>query len=429
MSNFSKFAVILLCCESCFVRSEVPLIHEIIDEQLEKIFGTSDLTTRGNINSAVLFGREANKAFDPYISVLGDAFITYKNSKHSVGYGAEIGFKIRSGGVKAGRAIVDTANIRLFHDRWGTLKLGYTESAAYLFNSHSRKLLVGYESFECSAKGLEYFYDLPKGAISNGAPSFDNKAAKIVWLSPTYKGFSAGISYAPNNRFQNPFKVKHVKENGEVSQKRSYDSSTDFYKNVTTVAVAYEHGLPDAFNWRIAAEYWYGVSSSYLTNRNICNLNAYNVEVDIGYDKFQVAFNFTDNRKSGLAKEYVAEQSVKFDESKIYNISDQEVGICSSADAGKVYRAVFGYSFGKWKTSIGYLYSKVKVSHDEDTHHKVFTTAIEYGFNRMSSAYIEYDHMNTRLSNRSKIYNKCVYNKGYKNDHANIFVVGVKINI
>lgn len=431
MSNFSRFAIAVFGCGSCCfaMAEETPLIHEIMDEQLEKIFGTSNLTTHGNVDSAMLVGHEHNKTFDPYVSVLGDAFITYKNNKHKIGYGAEVGFKIRSGVVKGGRAIVDTAHLRFSHDLCGTVKIGYTESAAYLFNSHSRNILTGYKSFECSAKGLEYFYDLPKGAISNGAPDFDNKSAKIVWLSPTYKGFSVGISYAPDGRFQNPFKVRHVKDNDEINAKLNFDSSTDFYKNETTVAVAYEYGLPDSFNFRLSGEYWFGTASSHLRNRNIHNLSAYNIGLDVGYDKLQASFNFTDNGKSGLANRYAADQDFVFDANHTYNIVDPEVGIRSGADAGKVYRAVVGYSWDKLKMSAGYLYSKVKMSHNEDTHHQVVTAAVEYDFDRMVGAYIEYDHMSTHLSDRSKIYNKCVHKKGYNNDHANIFIVGVKINI
>lgn len=434
MSSFSKFAVALFGCGSCCCviadqTEETPLIHEIIDGQLEKIFGTSDLTTRGNVDSAMLVGHERNKVFDPYVSVLGDAFITYKNNKHKIGYGAEAGFKIRSGVMKGGRAIVDTAHLHFSHGIFGTLKIGYTESAAYLFNSHSRNILTGYKSFECSSKGLEYFYDLPKGSISNGAPDFDNKSAKIVWLSPTYKGFSVGISYAPDARFQNPFKVRHVKNNGEINEKLNFDSSTDFYKNETAVAVAYEYGLPDSFNFQLSGEYWFGTASSHLRNRNIHNLSAYNIGLDIGYDKFKASFNFTDNGKSGLANKYAADQDFEFDVNRAYSISDPEVGIRSGADAGKVYRAAVGYSWGKLKMSAGYLYSKVKMSRSEDTHHQVVAAAVEYDFDRMIGAYAEYDHMSTHLSDRSKIYNKCVYKNGYSSDHANIFIIGVKFNI
>lgn len=411
------------------VEEEVPLIHEFINDGIEKIFGTTNLTTKGNIDVGVVLGHESNKNLDPYISVLGDAFITYKNSKHKIGYEAEVGLKIKSGVMKNGGAIVDTANIRILHDYLGVLKFGYTESAAYLFNSASRSILAGYKSFECSSKGLERFYNLPKDSISNGAPGYDNKAAKIVWLSPTYKGFSAGLSYAPNNRFQNPFKVAHIKEDVEVNAKTNFNSSTDYYRNLTTAALAYEYGLPDSFHCRLVGEYWHGNVSSGAKSRNIHDLNAYNLGIDIGYGKFNTSFNYTDNGKSGLAREFANDENFTFEENKSYAITDDAIGIRPGADAGKVYRMVAGYSFGKVKTSLGYLKSKVKFSDSDSIKHDVITVAAEYTFNRAVGAYVEYDHMATKIGDRARAYEKSVYGTDYKNDHANIFILGLKINL
>lgn len=430
-----KIAIVLMYCGTSFAETkkntdeEVPLIHEIINEQIEKIFGTSNLTTRGNVDVGTVLGHESNKTIDPYISVLGDAFITYKNNKHKVGYGAEIGLKIKSGVMKNGGAIVDTANIHISNDYLGILKLGYTESAAYLFNSASRNILAGYKSFECSSKGLERFYGLPKDAISNGAPGYDNKAAKVVWLSPTYKGFSAGLSYAPNNRFQNPLKVHHIKEDIEVSPKTNFNTTTDYYRNLMTAALSYEYGLPDSFHYRLVGEYWHGNAASGAKNRNIHDLNAYNIGLDIGYGKFNTSFNYTDNGKSGLAREFAKDEDFVFDPSKDYSINDDAIGIRPGADAGKVYRVAIGYSFGKLKTSFGYLKSKIKFSDKDSIKHDVLTVATEYTLNRAIGVYAEYDYMGTKMGDRARAYEKCVYGTDHQNDHANIFILGLKINL
>lgn len=431
--NFCKTMLMLFCCNAVFAETpkkadeEVKLIHEFINENIEKIFGTSNLTTKGNIDVGTVAGHESRKSLDPYISVLGDAFITYRNDKRNIE--AEVGLKIKSGVMKNGGAIVDTANIRFLNDYFGILKIGYTESAAYLFNSASRSILAGYKSFECSSKGLERLYTLPKDSISNGAPGYDNKAAKIVWMSPTYKGFSAGLSYAPNNRFQNPFKVAHISENVDVNPKTNFNSKTDYYKNFITAALSYEYGLPDSFHCRLVGEYWHGTAASRAKNRNIRDLNAYNLGLDIGYGKFKTSFNYTDNGKSGLARDFAKDGDFTFDETKNYAITDDEIGIRPGADAGKVYRMVAGYSFGKVKASVGYLKSKVKFSDNDNIKHEVIAVATEYTFNRAVGAYIEYDYMGTKIGNRARAYEKAVHGTDYKKDHANIFILGMKINL
>jgi len=430
MKNIYRISLMALAVIANNAHTEQPkLLHEVIDEKIEQILGISTISTRGNLDLAMLCGKEDAKNFDPQASMLGNAFITYKDHNDKIGYGAEVGFKTRSGIVKAGRAIVDTAHIDLQHDYFGTFKFGYTESVAFVFNSSSRDILVGYKSFECSDKGLEYFYQMPTDAILNGAPRFDNKAAKIWWMSPTYKGITIGLSYAPNDRFQNPFKVKRVKDESNFGSKCSYVSSLDYFKNFTTGAISYEHGNLQKFHYCAAFEYWYGKAASYVKNRHIRDVHIYNIGLDLGYNKFKTSFNYTDNGKSGLATEYIAENTAVYDSSANYSVSDNTVGICNGADAGKVYRAVMGYDFGKIKLSAGYLYSKQKLSSSNNINSRIISAGIEYKFDRAMSTYFEYDHIRTRMCDQGMIYEKAVYKKDRKNNNANMYIFGMKINI
>lgn len=429
MSDIYRVSSILVLCVAGNLHADVKLIHELLDEQIESVFHTSNVSTKGDLNFAILTGKHDAKSMDPSVSTLGNAFITYKNSAKGIGYGAEVGFKIRSGTVKGGRAIVDTANLHITHDYLGTFKLGWTESAAYLFNSTSRNILMGYKGFECSDKGLEYFYYYPTDAITNSAPKYDNKAIKFVWLSPTYKGFSAGLSYAPNDRFQNPFKTNHLREDDFLNSRCGFNTTADFHRNVITAAVAYEYGLSDAFHYRLSLQYWHGSTDTYLKNHKLRNLRAYNVGFDIGYGKFNSSLNYMDNGKSDTATQYANNDNIRFDASKNYSVNDAFVGIRPGADGGKVYRVAMSYAWGKLKTSLGYLHSKVKLSDNENIRHHTVSVAAQYDFDRAIGVFLEYDYLKTYTCDRARIYDKAVYRKDRTNNRGNIFITGIKINL
>jgi predicted porin len=409
---------------------EDKLLNEKISEKLLENGIDCPFVFNGDIDCTCLFVKQKERAdFNNTVASLrGNVNLAYLGRADNYGYGFEIGCKINSGIIKQGDATVQTSFIFFEEDRYGILRLGYTNTAADLFSIGGDKFLVGYGG--AGSRNLWAFYNQSAGTITSaGFPYDDIKAAKILWLSPTISGFSTGISFTFDSRNASIFKTKRNKLK-EVNKKTDfYRNFPVFSKNIVTAGIAYEYGMPDEFNAKIAFAIWLGKGKSQLENGfEVNNLRAYNIGITLGYEKFNFSIGYTDNGKSLLSKKYVDADIAVFDSSRNYNLTDPEVGIKEGATAGKAYSLGLSYSLSPFVFSCGYFKSIVKFSKDENVNANIFSLAAQYTLNKSFSFYVECDNVSTDTCARAQSYSKANFLSYQGKNHANLFMIGSKIN-
>ncbi len=399
--------------ENATSSEDVKLLNESVDELLKENGYDTNWSFSGILNgSAVMLHQSIPTDDTATASLDGDIYIRYDNKWNDLGFGLEIGNKVKSGLLKQGSAIVDTSFIYIESDKYGKFKFGYTNTAADTFSITYASVLTGYTGPDSGY--LSSFYNQTSGSIiSTGFDRDDGKSLKVVWLSPIVSGWSMGLSYSPNSRDGHLFKENRNKVEKDYSPKQNYADKDSYSKHNFTGGIAYEWGDPEAFNAKISVAGWYARGKSDVSNvRNVCG---YNVGALLGYGKYSLALGYTDNGRSLLPSHFVE--------------PSEKAGFCSGADAGKIYNIGIGYKGEKVELSAGYFHAVKKFASKQRSNSNIATFAAQYNFNRAFSAYVEYDNIRTRTCERSIETEKVVDGFAYGNNHANMFVIGSKINL
>lgn len=404
------------------------LFHEWLEEKLKGKEFLSNFSIGGVIDIAAVAIDQKEKGDDSTsVSSQGHIDLTYQDTCNYGGYGAFMKFRTRSGIIKAGGAIVEQGYLFWETNKVGTFKAGWVNTAADEFCIDGSAVLVGYQGF---GNGFfTTFYTPTSGLLIDSGFLYDEGAAKIWWKSPVVKGFSAGLSFTPNARKKNPFYSSTVRTDRDFSSSRSFETDSVWQENVVTGGLAYEYGLPEKFNMTISLSGWLGKTKCLNGDWTVRNIQGYNIGVLLGYNKFKMALGYTDHGKSGMPSEYAEGDTLVYDENTNYNIKDKHIGIKPGANAGQLYSVGISYDFGKLVCSAGYLYGERKFSGSEKATSKVATFAAEYAFDKMWSGYIEYDHITTDTCDRIMVYDKAVDGNAFGNNHANLYIIGTKINI
>ncbi|MBE6447082.1 MAG: hypothetical protein E7015_01165 [Alphaproteobacteria bacterium] len=402
--------------ENAVASGDDKLFHEIVDEFARSHNVCTRWTFDGSITNAMVMTNQSHDADgNCFPSLEGDVYIKYDNQYNGLGYGLEIGNKIRNGLLKGGAAIVDTSYVYVESDKYGKFKFGYTNSAADTFSLSYASVLTGYAGPDSG--NLSNFYAQTSGSIiATGFERDDNKSLKVVWLSPTINGWSMGLSYSPSSRDAHLFKEDRNKIGKDYSPAQNFADQTSYSRHNFTGGIAYEYGTPDAFNAKIAVAGWYAQGESdFVKVRKVCG---YNVGAILGYKEYKLAMGYTDNGKSLLPSNF-SDTSVK-------------TGYCHGADAGKVYNIGLGYTKDKWELSVGYFHAVKKFASNERTNSNVATVATQYNFNKTLSAFVEYNNIRTRACARAIATENDSAAGGdgsaVENNRANMLIVGTKIN-
>jgi predicted porin len=349
-------------------------------------------------------------------------------------YGFETMAKVSSGLIKGGGSVFRTACLFLEHDNMGIFKVGFTRTAADTFSVDSCGLLTAYNGFE--SQNFSIFYNESAGSTVDIGSQFldDSRALKISWKSPVASGFSVGLSFTPDTRTCNPFRTLRKEQKCAKCDDKlisQFGMGKTYSKNVVSCGAAYEIGDPKALNAKVSVAGWFGQGKSGLGDVKVHNVCAYNVDLKIGYDSFNIAFGYTDNGKSLMARERASEDIGAFDPDRKYSPMDAFVGFRDGADAGKIYSARTAYSFKNLSLSAGYMKSIVKFSGSEKATGDVLSLGAEYKFHKALSLYVEYDHIKTDTCARAQAMKSA--SKGESGapgkNKANLFIIGSKISI
>ncbi len=419
---YKKLLVVSLLPCLCFAeakKEDTKLLGEVIEDQLKDVPLLSGLSIDGKLNLAFVTSNQSlsHDVEDPSVSLDGDINIKYKKVIDGIGVGIHIGTKARSGILKSGSAIVDTSYAFLETDKLGQFRIGYSKSAGSLFSVSYADVLTGY-NLPDSGNIATFFAQTSGTILGTGFDKDDSKALKIVWLSPTFYGWSVGLSYAPSSRDGHLFKEKRNKVEKDYSPTQNFADQTSYTKHNFTAGLSYEYGDPEAFNIKISLAGWLAKSKTDLEINKLRDVKGYNIGAILGYKKFKLALGFTDNMDTMIPRgEYLVDKDT----------TDSQM--CAGANAGKIYNIGMGYTFGKLETSVGFFHAVKKWSKSERSQANIATAAVQYNLDKMVSIYAEYDNIRARTCDR--IYNSEFDADGtaYGNNRANLFIVGAKFKI
>jgi len=423
---------------------DTKLFGDFVKEQTDDIPLLEGLTVDGELKFGfVTANQHLSKEVDnPSAFLDGDVDINYKTVVDGIAWGFKIGTHARSGLVKQGSAIVDSSFLFADTGNLGQFRIGYSKSAGAMFSVSYADVMTGYNLID-SGNAPCFFAQTSGTILGTGFDKDDGKSLKFVWVSPTIKGWTLGFSYAPNSKDGHLFKEKRNKSEKDFSYAQNFADDSSYIKDSFTAGISYEYGDPEAFNLKVAAAGWLAQGRS--DNSDPRNVQGYNVGAILGYGKYKLALGYTDNINSMLPKtlgntpwdgtDGKGNQLVSA-EDKITRTID--VGMGGEANAGKIYNIGAGYFGDKWEMSAGYFQAEKKWSPTDKAKSKIATVAVQYNIDKMVSAYVEYNNIRTECTDRiyySEIFSETNNGtektsfKAHRNNRANLFIVGAKINL
>lgn len=404
------------------------LFGEFIKEKTEGVPLLSDLSISGQLQfgfvAANQYLSKVKENDIPSAFMDGDVDINYKAVVDGIGWGFKIGTKARSGLIKSGSAIVDTSYLFADSDKLGQFRVGYSKSAGAIFSICYADAMTGYNIVD-SGNLATFFAQTSGTIIGTGFDKDDGKALKVVWLSPTIKGWSLGLSYAPNSRDGHLFKEKRNEVGKDFSKTQNFADESGYTKDSFSAGISYEYGDPDAFNLKLSVAGWLAQGRS--DNSDPKNVKGYNLGAIFGYGKYKLALSFTDNKDSMLPK-FLTNDKTWTDDKGVSHV----VGMGPGANNGKVYTVGLGYFGEKWEMSAGYFHAVKKWADKDRAQTNIATVAVQYNVDKVWSAFVEYNNVRTKTSDRIYYSELCDENPdgvAYRNNRANLIVAGIKVNI
>lgn len=401
------------------------LLGEFIKESTEGVPLLENLAISGQLNFAFVAVNQSlsDKKDNPTFSLDGDVNIDYKTVVDGIGWGFRIGTAARSGIIKGGSAIVDSSYLFMDTDKFGQFRVGYSKSAGNMFSVSYADVMTGY-NFMDSGNAATFLAHTSGTILGTGFDRDDSKALKICWLSPTVKGWKFGLSYAPNSRDGHLFKEKRNKIEKDYNPAQNFADQSAYIRDSFTGGISYEYGDPEAFNLKIAVAGWTAQGRSDALDIDPRNVQGYNVGAIFGYGKYKLGLGYTNNINSMLPKAL---------SNDIKDTNGNVVGMGPGANNGQIYNVGVGYFGDKWEFSAGYFQAEKKWSYDDKATSKVATVAVQYNVDKVLSAYVEYNNIRAKTADR--IYNSEMDKDhggdgvAYKNNRANLLIIGAKINL
>ena len=395
---------------------DTKLLGEFTREQCQDVPLLEDLIVSGELKLAFVTSNQylSNEVDVSSVSLDGDVNIDYKKVVDGIGFGFRIGTKARSGMIKGGSAIIDSSYVFADTDNLGQIRFGYSKSAGSMFSVSYADVLTGYNLVD-SGNASAFYAQTSGSIIGTGFDKDDSKALKVVWLSPTIKGWSIGFSYAPNSRDGHLFKEKRNKIEKDYSPAQNFADYQSYIKDSFTGGISYEYGDPNAFNMKIALAGWTAKGRTDAVTK-LRDVKGYNIGAILGYAKYKFALGFTDNMDSMIPKDLVDPAAQKF-------------GMCPGANDGKLYNIGVGYFGEKWEMSAGHFHAVKKWSGNERSNSNITTVAVQYNVDKMFSTYVEYNNIRTKTCDRIRKSEEHSDGQSYGNNRANLFIVGAKIKL
>jgi len=224
----------------------------------------------------------------------------------------------------------DEANV-FFSGGWGKLELGSNDGIENNYKPGGYSVIAdkdgawdgkaGFNKYGSSA-----FIGTDLGARVAGADSTTGDATKITYYTPSFSGFSAGVSYTPDS-------------GDEFNHGINDDTTTTNLSNAVSAAVQYKGTFSDV-SVQVAARY---LASDFEANdrgagntTDLEDMRAWGIGGVVSFAGFSLGASYQDLGDSGVTK------------------ANADAG----ADAGKWYDVGIGYATGPYKVSVAYMHSE-----------------------------------------------------------------------
>lgn len=228
---------------------------------------------------------------------------------------------------------------------FGTVVLGQDDGVGDNTVPHAGSALVGSYGFDGSFVGGTSGSTGDVGSARIYGPAHGTSdSAKVSYYTPSFGGFSAGISFTPDDNSGNGSSTTTADlSSGEVST-----STPDTYDNHVELMAAFSGELAGA-DLTVAAQYQ-TAEAAVATNEDV---EIFEIGATVGIAGFTVAAGYVDNGDSLEAQN-------------------------SRSDSGTAFDIGVGYSFGATAVSVGYLVSERADANGQDDEYENLAFDVEY---------------------------------------------------
>lgn len=161
---------------------------------------------------------------------------------------------------------------------WGQIQLGDTPAPETNFEVHAPSVGIGQ---------ADYAFGIDTGLFSYYQAYEDTYDTKMVYYTPVFSGFQAGISWAPEQG-----------SSGRDNARSKIASSNNLYRDLISVGAAYNKEFGDVSLAIGAGGQW----GSTKRNAGVGDFGVWNVGVNVGYKGFTFGGNYYDNGETFLSK-------------------------------------------------------------------------------------------------------------------------------
>jgi len=234
---------------------------------------------------------------------------------------------------------------------WGRLTMGDTDGVEDIMAFGGLDVLGGTGGYDGNFSRVVNFVTGTLHSVDLVGDT--EKATKVMYQTPRYYGFQAGISFTPQQRHLGKGKVSSSKDySGQNGDLNAFDSRS------IAGGLNFLNKWNNGFEWGLSGTAIFGQTHPEFTGANWFvvdsngtvvaggsgnrkNTRSYAIGTVMRYAGFEFGFEFGDNGRSHELKDFAAETGVK-------------------TNAGWFIGTGLAYNWGPTKVSVGYYYGKRK---------------------------------------------------------------------
>ena len=294
--------------------------------------------------------------------------------------GLEYGFYVELIEGSTSASQFDEANVFLAGG-WGKLEMGANDGIENNYKPGGYSVIADKDgAWDGNANFYKYgntaFVGTDLGTHGTG------DATKITYYTPSFSGFSAGVSYTPDS-------------GDEFNNGYADDTTQTNLSNAISAAVQYK-GDFSGVGVQVAARY---LAADYEMNDTDANteLNdarAWGIGGVVSYAGFSLGASYQDHGDSGISKATEA----------------------NGGDAGKWYDVGLGYATGPYKVSVAYMHSEAAVATGNDDEIDYYAISAGYAVAPGLDIYAAYNYIDMDRDGTAS------------DNEANMFLLGTQVS-
>ena len=315
-------------------------------------------------------------------------------------------------------------------------RLGSTVGPEDFMIKDAGAVIGGAGAFESAA--YTNVYNLSAGVIKgNDIIGDTNKAAKIVFIGPEYKGFQFSVAYTPN-----------VAKGGDADKNNMFPDNSSIpgnSKGIYPEKATYPFGTNNwafGLSYKASAGLWsltltgatvheksyYTVTSSALPYRKFSLKNswAYQLGMVVEHDKWSFGAGYLNNGKSRLPR--IANMPLNA-------TGTVTTGNMHQGNSGQAWNAGLGYTLGAYEFAAAYHQFWRKTDATNKARNNMISATMDVNIFKGWKWYLEIDHIRTRTSQPAVDFATAVNGafsskrtEGIGNNSGTVAIVGTKVS-